>query len=252
VLEVGCGTGQLSNFLGISCRRVIGADLCLNSLRLGERFRAEHGLDRVQFVQMNLFRPCFKPEQFDVILCNGVLHHTSDPYGGFRGLLPLLKPGGHIVVGLYNRYGRLMTDTRRRIFRLTGNRAKWIDPILRQRRRSAAKTRAWFADQYCHPHESKHTIDEVLGWFDENGLSFVRGIPSVTTGSPPVSSVNLFDPEPRGTALDHFLVQAREVVTGNREGGFFLLIGRKSGSLAARSTALPTAVAASAAGTVMG
>ncbi len=133
MLEVGCGTGQLTNFLGISCRRVIGADLCLNSLRLGERFRREHDLDRVQFVQMNLFRPCFKPEQFDVILCNGVLHHTSDPYGGFRGLLPLLKPGGHIVIGLYNRYGRLMTDTRRRIFRLTRQPRQVDRPDLARR-----------------------------------------------------------------------------------------------------------------------
>ena len=84
VLEVGCGTGQLTNFLGISCRRVIGTDMCLNSLRLAENFRREHGLNRVRFVQMNLFKPCFKPEQFDVVLCNGVLHHTADPWGGFR------------------------------------------------------------------------------------------------------------------------------------------------------------------------
>ncbi len=84
VLEVGCGTGQLTNFLGISCRRVIGTDMCLNSLRLAEDFRREHGLDRVRFVQMNLFKPCFKPEQFDVVLCNGVLHHTADPCGGFQ------------------------------------------------------------------------------------------------------------------------------------------------------------------------
>ncbi|MHC4372475.1 MAG: class I SAM-dependent methyltransferase [Planctomycetota bacterium] len=76
VLEVGCGTGQLTNFLGISCRRVIGSDICANSLRLGEQFRKEHKLDRVRFVQMDLFRPCFKPEQFDVILCCGVLHHA--------------------------------------------------------------------------------------------------------------------------------------------------------------------------------
>jgi hypothetical protein len=44
VLEVGCGTGQLTNFLGVSCRRVIGTDMCLNSLGLGETFRREHGL----------------------------------------------------------------------------------------------------------------------------------------------------------------------------------------------------------------
>ena len=122
VLEVGCGTGQLTNFLGISCRQVIGADLCLNSLRLGNSFRRAHNLDRVRFLQANLFRLPFQPEQFDVVLCNGVLHHTSAPREGSRGLIPLLRPGGHIIIGLYNTYGRLMTDLRRRVFRLTGGR----------------------------------------------------------------------------------------------------------------------------------
>src|SRR5581483_5378537 len=158
VLEVGCGTGQLSNFLGISCRHVIGTDVCLNSLRLAESFRRSQQLERVRFVQMNLFRPCFLPEQFDVILANGVLHHTADPHGGFRSLVPLLKPGGFVVVGLYNRFGRLMTDLRRVLFRLTGGRAAWLDPMLRTSLRSEAKRKAWFADQYRHPHESKHTI----------------------------------------------------------------------------------------------
>ena len=228
VLEVGCGTGQLSNFLGISCRRIVGVDLCLNSLRLGERFRATHGLERISFMQMNLFRLAFKPEQFDVILCNGVLHHTSDPYGGFRGLLPFLKPGGHIVIGLYNRYGRLMTDFRRQIFRATRGRAKWIDPIIRAGTRSDAKVEAWFADQYRHPHESKHTIGEVLEWFADSDIEFLRGIPSVTPGPNRLHEIDLFEPEERGTRLDHVLVQLREIATGNREGGFFLMIGRKS------------------------
>jgi 2-polyprenyl-3-methyl-5-hydroxy-6-metoxy-1,4-benzoquinol methylase len=227
VLEVGCGTGQLSNFLGIGLRRVIGADLCLNSLRLGERFRHDNGLNRVKFIQMNLFRTCLKAEQFDVILCNGVLHHTADPFGGYRRLLPLLKVGGYIVIGLYNRYGRLMTDMRRRAFQLTGNRGKWIDPILRSGKRGGAQDVAWFADQYCHPHESKHTIDEVLRWFEETGIEFVRGVPSVTPGSKTIERENLFSPEPLGTTLDHWLVERREIVRGNREGGFFIMIGRK-------------------------
>ena len=230
VLEVGCGTGQLSNFLGIGLRRVVGADLCMNSLRLGEQFRRDNELSRVRFVQMNLFRTCFKPAQFDVILCNGVLHHTANPFGGYRGLLPLLKPGGHIVIGLYNRYGRLMTDVRRQAFRMTGNRAKWIDPLLRTSKRRGAQHVAWFADQYCHPHESKHTIDEVLRWFDTTGVEFVRGVPSVVPGNPALTSPNLFSPEPRGTSLDHGLVEVREIVTGNREGGFFIMIGRKVGT----------------------
>src|SRR5688572_24388843 len=55
VLEAGCGTGQLSNFLGMGWdRTVIGADLCLNSLRLAKSFRDRCSIENVHFVQMNL------------------------------------------------------------------------------------------------------------------------------------------------------------------------------------------------------
>src|SRR4029077_10522960 len=90
---------------------------------------------------------------------------SSDLFGGFARLVPLLRPGGHIVVGLYNAYGRLMTDLRRGVFRATGGAARWIDPYLRSVPMSDRKSDAWFADQYLHPHESTHTIGEVLGWF---------------------------------------------------------------------------------------
>jgi SAM-dependent methyltransferase len=225
VLEVGCGTGQLSNFLGVSCRRVIGADMCLNSLRLAERFRREHRLARVRFVQMNLFRPCFRPGQFDVVLCNGVLHHTGDPRGGFERLVPLVKPGGFIIVGLYNRYGRMLNAVRRRLFAVSGGRGQWLDPYLRGTRLSADKRRAWFEDQYRHPHESTHTFGEVLKWFEGAGLEFIRGVPS-TTGEPDFEG-GLLGASAPGTAFDHWREQIKQVITGSREGGFFLMIAKK-------------------------
>jgi carbamoyltransferase len=226
VLEVGCGTGQLSNFLGIACRRVVGADLCVNSLKLGEAFRRRHQLSRVRFVQMNLFRPCFAPGQFDVVLCNGVLHHTSDPRGGFEALVPLVRPGGHIIIGLYNTYGRLATDLRRQVFSLTGNRARWLDPYLRTQI-GAEKRRAWFADQYQHPHESKHTMGEVLDWFDRTGLEFVRSLPPSSAGEDDLEPAGLFRPVAAGSKIGRFISQAKQIVTGSREGGFFLMIGRR-------------------------
>jgi SAM-dependent methyltransferase len=84
ILEVGCGTGQLSNFLGMTWgRTVFGADLCLNSLKLGQKFKHKTDIRNVAFLQMNLFRPVFKDCLFDLVICNGVLHHTADPYLGF-------------------------------------------------------------------------------------------------------------------------------------------------------------------------
>jgi SAM-dependent methyltransferase len=235
VLDVGCGTGQLANFLGMSCRRVVGTDVSLASLRLGEAFRREHALDRVRFVQMNLFRPAVRAEAFDVVLCNGVLHHTSDPFRGFASIAGLVKPGGHVVVGLYSRWGRVATNLRRRLLRATGWRARWIDPILRGSA-GGAKARAWFEDQYRNPHESTHTSGEVQRWFERTGFEFVRGIPAMRPEDDGLGGESLFEPQPRGTPFEQLLSQLMQVAApGQREGGFFLMIGRRASGAPAGS-----------------
>jgi LSD1 subclass zinc finger protein len=230
ILETGCGTGQLSNFLGLTWgRTVFGADVCLNSLRLAHGFLERHDIPSAAFVQMNLFRPAFRPEAFDIVISNGVLHHTADPLGGFRSILRCLKPGGFIVIGLYNTFGRLTTDLRRLVFRITGDRWQSLDPRLRSASLNPARRSAWFRDQYKHPHESKHTIGEVLRWFDEGGVDFVNSIPKCTATGCFSPDEQLFSANPRGTAADHFIVQAGMLAAGGREGGFFTMIGRKKG-----------------------
>ena len=227
VLEIGCGTGQLSNFLGITQRTVIGTDMCLNSLALAEEFRQKNHLSRVGFCQMNLFCPIFKEETFDLVISNGVLHHTSKPFDGFKSIAPLVKKDGYILVGLYNKFGRFMTDLRRLIFRTMGKRFMFLDPYLRERRKKDAKTEAWFADQYMHPHESKHTMGEVLNWFDKTGFRFVNSIPKNQFLEPLTDEEKLFVVTPRSNRLTLGAVQAHMILTGNREGGLFIMIGQR-------------------------
>ena len=227
VLEAGCGTGQMSNFLSVANRTIIGADLCLNSLRLGHEFAERNHLSTVHFVQMNLFRPAFAPASFDLVISNGVLHHTADPALAFRTLTRLVRPGGYILVGLYHRYGRLITDARRRIFRAFGDRFQFLDPNLRQAGTSAAKRRAWFMDQYKHPHESKHTIGEVLGWLGDTGFEFVTSIPKSVPLQPFSEATRLFTPEQPGSAFERLLVELGMTFTGSQQGGFFIVIGRR-------------------------
>jgi len=209
ILEVGCGTGQLSNFLGTAHRDVFATDICFNSLKLGQRFKENNGLERVDFYQMNLFRPIFKEESFPLVICNGVLMPTSDPFGGFKSISKLVKKGGYIVIGLYNKYGRLITDIRRIIFRISGDRFKFLDPRLRDR--GETKKDAWFADQYKNPHELKHTIGEVLKWFDETGFEFVYGIPNPKAFNTFKLSDSIFKKHPQGNWFDHFITQFQMV-----------------------------------------
>ncbi|MFH1352504.1 MAG: methyltransferase domain-containing protein [bacterium] len=227
VLEVGCGTGQLTNFLGVSHRFTFGTDICLNSLRLANNFRAENNLERVGFYQMNLFKPIFKEESFPLVICNGVLHHTADPFAGFQSISRLVKKGGYIIIGLYNGYGRLTTDIRRAVFKFSGGHFKFLDPRLRSKNIGYHKKFTWYKDQYENPHESKHTIGEVLKWFDQTGFDFINSIPKLRDQKPFSEDSNLFNPNPRGNWLEHILIQSRLLFTGGREGGFFTMIGKK-------------------------
>ena len=226
-LEAGCGTGQLSNFLGMSWRRrVFAGDICLNSLRLAKGFADRYSVRNVAFLQMNLFRPPFRDDTFDIVISNGVLHHTGDCEGGFKSILAKLKPGGHIVIGLYNGLGRLPTLWKRSAFRAFGPKLYFLDPRLRDMSREPARIKAWFMDQYRHPHETKHSMDEVLVWFERNGVDFVYGIPHLD-GTSFTESEMLFTAHSPGSTASRLITQLEMLATGGRDGGLFIMIGRK-------------------------
>lgn len=162
------------------------------------------------------------------MISNGVLHHTSDPFLAFQSISRLVKPGGYILVGLYHRYGRLITDFRRQVFRLSVDRFTSPDPNLRDPQLAAGKRRAWFFDQYKNPHESKHTIGEVMGWLRQTGLSFVTSVPRSKPFQPFSEQDSLFKTEPAGNWLERLIVELGMIARGSREGGFFVVIGKKT------------------------
>jgi SAM-dependent methyltransferase len=227
VLEAGCGTGQLTNFLGMSRGRTcVGGDICLNSLGLAKGFRDRFSINNAGFLQMNLFRPPFRDEVFDVVISNGVLHHTSDPGGGYRSILHKLRRGGFVAIGLYNYFGRLPTLWRRAIIERFGDGAEILDSRLRRRNLAEGRHAAWFRDQYKHPHESRHSIDEVLDWFKSTDVEFMSCIPTI--GDTEFGDdFRLFEPHPVGSYLDRLSTQLDMLLSGGADGALFIVIGRK-------------------------
>ena len=196
----------------------------------GEEFRRKHDLDRVRFVQMNLFRPAFRPGTFDVVLCNGVLHHTADPFGGLERLVPLAQAGGPLR-------DRALQPLRTSVHRpaaaaLQGDRAgrggAGSIPFCASCR-AARRSGAPGSPTSTGTRTSRSTRSaRCSAGSSAAGSSFVRGIPSTTAEPEGLEGADLFEPRPPGSGFDHFLVQARQIFAGQREGGFFLLIGRRS------------------------
>jgi len=228
VLEVGCGTGQMSLFLATGGRLVVGADLTRASLVLAADAARRFGVDRVRFVEMDLRRPALRPGAFDVVICSGVLHHTPDPEASFRAVARLARPGGFVVVGVYNAYARFPHRLRRAVARLTGFRWIPLDPVLRDRAAEPERRLAWLRDQYRHPEEHRHTLAEVQRWFRGSGVAYVRSYPTTVTGEPALDADGLFSPAPDDWSFESVLQQLSWAWTLGREGGLFVTVGRNA------------------------
>jgi SAM-dependent methyltransferase len=165
-----------------------------------------------------------QPGSFDVVYSSGVLHHTPDPRASFARLVRLARPGGAVVLGVYNAFARVPTQLRRAAARLTNFRLVPFDPVLRDRAAEPARREAWLRDQYQHPEEHVHTLAEVQGWFAENGVEYLRAYPSAVLDDEPHA---LFTPAPDNWRVEGWLAQLGWMRTLGREGGLFFTIGRR-------------------------
>jgi SAM-dependent methyltransferase len=226
IVEVGCGTGQMSLYLARADRIVVGADLTLASLRLAEAARRRFGLEGVRFVESDLNRPGLREGAFDVVYCSGVLHHTPDPRAAFARVARLARPGGMVVIGLYNAIARLPLRLRRLVARTSGYRWIPFDPVLADRAAEPARREAWLRDQYRHPEEHRHTVGEVLRWFRAEGIDFVRAYPSAQVGGED-NHEDLFAATPDAWAPERWLAQLSWIGSLGPEGGLFVMVGRR-------------------------
>jgi SAM-dependent methyltransferase len=195
------------------------------SLALGAEAAGRYGLDRVQFVETDLQRPGVRAASFDVVYSAGVLHHTPDPRASFASIARLARPGGVLVIGVYNAIARIPARLRRRIAKLSRFRIVPFDPVLRDREHQPARREAWLRDQYQHPEEHCHSLAEVQAWFAENGVEYLRAYPSAVLDEEPA---DLFAPAADNWRAEAWLAQLGWMWTLGREGGLFFTIGRRT------------------------
>jgi SAM-dependent methyltransferase len=224
IVEIGCGTGQMSLYLARGDRVILAADLSRAALRLGADAAARYAIRNVQFLETDLLRPGVKPGVFDVVYSSGVLHHNANPGAAFAAIAQLARPGGVVVVGLYNAIARIPLRLRRVVARLTRFHVVPFDPVLRDRRHEAARREAWLRDQYQHPEEHRHTVAEIKRWCAANDVEYLRTFPSTVLGD---ESDCLFTGIVDDWSVERWIAQLGWMWTLGSEGGLFVTIGRR-------------------------
>lgn len=223
VLECGCGTGQLSHFLQLNNNHVLGIDMSIASLKLAVDHKIRNNLSRSSFAQMDIFDLAVRDSSFDVVISHGVLHHTFDARRAFAAIARKAKPGGIIMVGLYNSYARIATWARSKIIGLTGGN---IDYVVRNRIKDQRKAEIWIKDQYYNPFETWHSIGEVQTWFDENNIEYLNCSPAIL-GTDGEDAGDLFRTTEPGNSYQRMVTQLSWLGTIAKEGAVFDVIGRK-------------------------
>lgn len=116
----GCGTNQaILAALRFPNANVLGSDLSGESLRI-----CSHTAERLQISNLELRQESINQatyrDQFDYVICTGVIHHNADPAATLRKLANALRPEGLMELMVYNRFHWIVPTAFQQSVRILG------------------------------------------------------------------------------------------------------------------------------------
>ena len=119
----GCGTNQaIFTALRFPQATILGTDLSTRSLETSTTTAGQLGISNVEFRRESINNAVFEDE-FDYVICTGVIHHNADPKVPLAKLSRALKPKGILELMIYNRYHRIETTAFQKAIRILADTA---------------------------------------------------------------------------------------------------------------------------------
>jgi 2-polyprenyl-3-methyl-5-hydroxy-6-metoxy-1,4-benzoquinol methylase/uncharacterized protein YbaR (Trm112 family) len=205
VLDVGCGSGSLTRQVAANGAGLVVA-LDMNEA-VDELFKRARGQANLHVVQANLLALPFPERSFDVVWCCGVIHHTPDAAVAFAALTQQVRPGGLLYIWVYPRRFNPFRATKdvlekvglrrlspREILRLAkvisypSLALHWFYRLVRRlpglqprgawaartvKPRTLGEVQMSWNDALTPRYDSRHSEEEVIGWFRAAGFGDV-------------------------------------------------------------------------------
>jgi SAM-dependent methyltransferase len=224
----GCGTNQAINVaLRFPTARVVGSDISPKSLDICKTNAAQMNIRNLEIKEESINNVTYK-EEFDYIVCTGVIHHNADPSITLKQLTRALKPDGIIEILVYNRYHRIVTSAFQKAIRIFSENNEAIDfeydlgiakriveyiPAKESLESGFIHymdySESDFADLLIQPVEHSYTVESLEAMVDCCGLELLLPCISLYAKSLATSTWNLEFNEPTLQALYAALPDSR-------------------------------------------
>lgn len=99
--DVGCGCGRNLVYASEFAQKLIGIDLSTTSLAFAKEFVKSDNLELIE--GDNLEIP-LDENSVDLVVSDGVCHHTGNTFKAFSECVRILKPNGKLYLAVYKKY----------------------------------------------------------------------------------------------------------------------------------------------------
>ncbi|WP_205512195.1 class I SAM-dependent methyltransferase [Longitalea arenae] len=178
ILDVGCGTGYLTNLIAASGAMVTGMD---NSIDMIAKARSEYPHLPFRLASVTDFK--FE-EPFDALFSNAVLHWVTEKEQAIQSMYNNLKPGGRLVLemGGKGNVQMIINALKKALvnhgYRSNAAREIWYFPSLSEYTGLLEKQgfRVTYAAHYNRETELKDTQHGIKDWVQMFGGAFLEGV----------------------------------------------------------------------------
>jgi ubiquinone/menaquinone biosynthesis C-methylase UbiE len=189
-LDIGCGPGRATMYLYASGAGVTAVDISATSLG-----RARKRTPNANFVRATTMSLPFRNASFDLVVSDGVIHHTPKAHSAFVESVRVLREGGYLYLGVYNRQRYYYY-----VYTYLGQPIRWLERSVAGRaalsvtliplyylvhlaksrgKRTWKGAKNFFYDYIITPQASFFTREEVTRWGCRIGLDLIKYDPSL-------------------------------------------------------------------------
>ena len=184
--DIGCGCGRNLLYASNFAKRLIGVDLSQISLDLARDFVNS---DKLELKKGNNLDIPLASDMADLVISDGVCHHTGDTLRAFSECVRILRPGGKLYLAVYkkyryypfiyytigwlfrliirNRFGQLIID------RIFVNIHYLMYKMFKKQKLHRMETKNIFYDYFITPVATFHSISDVRYWCRKNYCNIV-------------------------------------------------------------------------------